>query len=302
MSQIDRIIERPSMVYMLTGEESRALADELRAIKADRDAWKAKAETKSSPRPAPSYKGVTYRDGKWWTTETQYYTNAFELMACNLNTFTDADHAALLKLRDAAAAVPTLASVVDDWMLHTTSYVKGEDRELLTLMLERAFPHLDAPAVRAPERVSKADELPRPAFVSDSFASELCSLLNKHSQDNATNTPDFVLAEFMLGVLRAFDLAMQQRDGWESPREAYPPVDNCAERLAKLNAEWQRTYDHDVAKLKEPRPLTVAECVERLVALGAKRVSPANVYAPREALADGYGVDALILPTEAAHG
>jgi len=41
---------------------------------------------------------------------------------------------------------------------------------------------------------------------------ELSSLLNAHSQENASNTPDWILAQFMLGCLSAFETATQQRE------------------------------------------------------------------------------------------
>ena len=43
---------------------------------------------------------------------------------------------------------------------------------------------------------------------------ELSSLLNAHSQENASNTPDWILAQFMLGCLSAFETATQQREAY----------------------------------------------------------------------------------------
>jgi hypothetical protein len=41
---------------------------------------------------------------------------------------------------------------------------------------------------------------------------ELAELLNRHSRENASNTPDFILAQFLLGCLGAFEQATQQRE------------------------------------------------------------------------------------------
>lgn len=47
-----------------------------------------------------------------------------------------------------------------------------------------------------------------------SLESEVTDLLNRHSAENASDTPDFVLAEFLLRCLTAFDLATVKRDSW----------------------------------------------------------------------------------------
>lgn len=55
---------------------------------------------------------------------------------------------------------------------------------------------------------------------------ELTTVLNKHSRENASNTPDFLLAQFMLSCLAAFEYGIRKRDGWYgiSPR----PGGNCS--------------------------------------------------------------------------
>lgn len=44
--------------------------------------------------------------------------------------------------------------------------------------------------------------------------SELQSLLNKHSRENGSNTPDFILAQFLMSCLDAYDAAVRTRDTW----------------------------------------------------------------------------------------
>jgi hypothetical protein len=41
---------------------------------------------------------------------------------------------------------------------------------------------------------------------------EVADLLNRHSMENGSNTPDYVLAEFLMRCLAAFDLATVKRD------------------------------------------------------------------------------------------
>ena len=43
---------------------------------------------------------------------------------------------------------------------------------------------------------------------------ELAGLLNEHSAENASDTPDYLLAEFMLDSLNAYERATQKRDAW----------------------------------------------------------------------------------------
>ncbi len=53
--------------------------------------------------------------------------------------------------------------------------------------------------------------------------------INRHSAENASNTPDFILAKYLESCLAAFDAAVKHRDHWygHDPRRALdmrPPV------------------------------------------------------------------------------
>lgn len=52
------------------------------------------------------------------------------------------------------------------------------------------------------------------ATLADKFRNELEQLLNKHSLENNSNTPDFILAEYLVNCLGAFDLATEHREEW----------------------------------------------------------------------------------------
>jgi hypothetical protein len=43
---------------------------------------------------------------------------------------------------------------------------------------------------------------------------ELMFLLNKKSRENHSNTPDYILAEFLMSCLVSFEEAIQHRDAW----------------------------------------------------------------------------------------
>ena len=46
------------------------------------------------------------------------------------------------------------------------------------------------------------------------FRQELESLLNIHSQENFSNTPDWILAKYLLNCLVNFNEAIRARDDW----------------------------------------------------------------------------------------
>ena len=46
------------------------------------------------------------------------------------------------------------------------------------------------------------------------FRSELCTLINKHSMENGSNTPDFILNQFLADVLMCFNKALRRRYEW----------------------------------------------------------------------------------------
>lgn len=46
------------------------------------------------------------------------------------------------------------------------------------------------------------------------FTSELAALLNRHSKENGSGTPDFILAEYLWGCLLQFNAAVNRREAW----------------------------------------------------------------------------------------
>lgn len=49
------------------------------------------------------------------------------------------------------------------------------------------------------------------------FQKALEQLLNAHSMENASGTPDFLLARYLIACLRAYEEATVDRDTWHSP-------------------------------------------------------------------------------------
>lgn len=54
-----------------------------------------------------------------------------------------------------------------------------------------------------------------------SLEEEIRSAINRYSAENTSNTPDFILAQYMISCLAAFDQAVQQRETWYG-RDARP--------------------------------------------------------------------------------
>ena len=50
------------------------------------------------------------------------------------------------------------------------------------------------------------------------FEKELRDLINHHSIENGSDTPDFILAEFMCNCLQVFSTVVKKRDMWYDPK------------------------------------------------------------------------------------
>jgi len=61
------------------------------------------------------------------------------------------------------------------------------------------------------------------------FAEEIGQVVNKYSRENASNTPDYILAMYLERCLEAFDTAVQQRETWYG-RDARPCVPPLSEK------------------------------------------------------------------------
>ncbi len=46
------------------------------------------------------------------------------------------------------------------------------------------------------------------------FRSQLIYLLNNNSMENGSDTPDYILADYMVDCLAAFDKTLQAREKW----------------------------------------------------------------------------------------
>jgi hypothetical protein len=51
---------------------------------------------------------------------------------------------------------------------------------------------------------------------------DLTSLLNRHSQENGSNTPDWILAGYLLACLESWNASVTARDAWYGERQRRP--------------------------------------------------------------------------------
>lgn len=49
------------------------------------------------------------------------------------------------------------------------------------------------------------------------LADEFAAVLNRHSAENESDTPDFVLSLYLVGCLEAYEEATRQREAWHGP-------------------------------------------------------------------------------------
>ena len=51
------------------------------------------------------------------------------------------------------------------------------------------------------------------------FARELEQLINRYSMENGSNTPDFILAEYLIDSLETFNKVTNRRHNWYKPED-----------------------------------------------------------------------------------
>lgn len=91
------------------------------------------------------------------------------------------------------------------------------------------------------------------------FREDLEALINKHSMENGSNTPDFVLATFLVGQLAMYDIAVRARDQWYSvhlePGESHfrKPIPSFEDVVALGEESLKQYHPGLYAELQEER-------------------------------------------------
>ena len=77
---------------------------------------------------------------------------------------------------------------------------------------------------------------------------EIENAINRTSSENESNTPDFILAEYLMGCLNAFDKATGTRDRWygiaPEPGQA-TQTDRLIEIIGEIQAEAVQPYENE---------------------------------------------------------
>jgi len=92
----------------------------------------------------------------------------------------------------------------------------------------------------------------------DDLEHAIASALNRYSAENPSNTPDWILAQFLLGCLAAWNQGVQQRETWYG-RDALPTGENDARSLSA--AMKKPTLMHGTVKRGERIPYN-PDCVD----------------------------------------
>lgn len=68
----------------------------------------------------------------------------------------------------------------------------------------------------------------------ESFRHELEDLINKHNMENSSDTPDFMLADYLINCLETFGEIVKRRDKWYdtgNESNANPPLTSVNKRV-----------------------------------------------------------------------
>ena len=63
-------------------------------------------------------------------------------------------------------------------------------------------------------KIGSEDPLVGPADPVSEFERDLCKLLNRHSKENESDTPDFILANYLTGCLENYNKTTRNRMLW----------------------------------------------------------------------------------------
>jgi hypothetical protein len=115
--------------------------------------------------------------------------------------------------------------------------IEQEQRDVLKIILGQSF-HGEPtpnhqPNTNMPNDIENTSGSDCPAATcsgdAPDFITELRDLLNRRSMENGSDTPDFILAQYLTDCLRAWNRATKRREDWygRTPQEVSPPSSTC---------------------------------------------------------------------------
>jgi len=84
---------------------------------------------------------------------------------------------------------------------------------VLIAIMVKIINFMTNPVVRILNHMNTKEKCMISIDISD-FEKELTMLINSYSIENQSNTPDFLLAQFIIGCLNAYKVAVNNRDLW----------------------------------------------------------------------------------------
>jgi hypothetical protein len=106
----------------------------------------------------------------------------------------------------------------------------------------------------------------------DAFGKELRDLINRNSKENGSDTPDFILAEFLYGCLILFDRTTKERSRWYGNKDTIPTIDikptpslGVLAELIEAWGKWNQNVDMPSDNIKNWESLEIA--MARFIAL-----------------------------------
>lgn len=66
---------------------------------------------------------------------------------------------------------------------------------------------------------NKTPDIDTDPYIDSGFHDELRALLNRYSLENQSDTPDFILANYLISCLEVFAVATRERESWHKPPE-----------------------------------------------------------------------------------
>lgn len=84
-------------------------------------------------------------------------------------------------------------------------------------------------AILNDEHAPAVNILPNGELTTMTFQEELERLINRYSRENGSNTPDFILAEYLAACLKVFDAAVGKRETWYGRNARLGPGDQLTE-------------------------------------------------------------------------
>lgn len=97
---------------------------------------------------------------------------------------------------------------IDDVIVDTLGCVKQEQASVEVCGVEYTVPS-DAAIVA--KDIDKSMKELQQLGREGNFRKELEELINRHSMESGSNTPDFILADYLMACLRAFDFGVKAR-------------------------------------------------------------------------------------------